>query len=121
MSRKMKNRVSQTENTRGKRFDELVTYMAKVAKGSVNRHNKYSLCVKASVSKCFEFNLAVRDFAKSKGSFFAMASLRGICEDLIVLRFISSTMPSKDREELITGICAYLGVYARYVTSGERL
>jgi Family of unknown function (DUF5677) len=98
-----KERASQPKLNPRKHFDELVTYMAKVAKGSVNRHNKYSLCVKASVSKCFEFNLAVQGFAKTKGAFFAMASLRGMCEDLIVLRYFS-IMPSNDREELIIAL-----------------
>jgi hypothetical protein len=84
-------------------FEELKAFMAKVAKGSMHRHSMYTLCVKASVSKCYELNLAAGDIAKSNGSFFAMASLRGICEDLIVLRYVGK-MPSKDREQLVAAL-----------------
>jgi hypothetical protein len=84
----------------------LRTYMADVAKGTIHKHKMFSLCVKASACKCFEFNLAVRDFAKSKSAFFAMSSLRGICEDLIVLGFISK-MPSKDREQLVKALSSH--------------
>jgi hypothetical protein len=89
-----------------KHFKSLTTYMAKVAKGTLSRHRKFSLCVKASACKCFEFNLAVQNFAESKTAFFAMAPLRGICEDLIVLRYIGK-MPSKDREGLIAALAGH--------------
>ena len=77
--------------------------MAAVAKGTMHRHKLFSLCVKASACKCFEFNLAVPGIARGKRAFFAMSSLRGICEDLIVLRYISR-IPSKDREELVIAL-----------------
>jgi hypothetical protein len=84
-------------------FAALTAYMAKVAKGSIHRHSMYSLCVKASACKCFEFNLAVQPIAKSKNSFFVISSLRGICEDLIVLRYISK-LPPRDREQLVVAL-----------------
>jgi hypothetical protein len=84
-------------------FRALGPYMAKVAKGSLGRHRMFSLCVKASVSKCFEFNLAIRHTARRQSAFFAMSALRGICEDLIVLRFISK-IPPKDRTELLSAL-----------------
>jgi Family of unknown function (DUF5677) len=86
-----------------KHFEGLATYMARISKGTIHRHKMYSLCVRASVSKCFEFNLAAQDFAKSKTAFFAMSSLRGMCEDLIVLRYIGK-MPPKDRERLVIAL-----------------
>jgi len=103
-----KKRVAKTKDGSNelKQFKALTTYMASVAKGTIHRHRMYSLCVKASACKCFEFNLAVRDFAISKSAFFAMASLRGMCEDLIVLRYIS-TMPPKDREELVKALSGH--------------
>jgi hypothetical protein len=109
MTKKMsrgKKGVSRSNGDPGKHFGDLMSYMAKVAKGSTSRHSKYSLCVKASVTKCFEFNLANRRIARFKDAFFAMASLRGICEDLIVLRYIGR-MPSKDREQIIAALSQY--------------
>jgi hypothetical protein len=89
-----------------KHFKSLTTYMARVAKGSLSRHRMFSLCVKASASKFFEFNLAVQNFAESNTAFFPMASLRGICEGLTVLRYIGK-MPSKDREGLIGALAGH--------------
>jgi hypothetical protein len=101
----MKKRRSTTKRAprQLKNFERLSTYMAVVAKGTMHRHKLFSLCVKASACKCFEFNLAVPAIARGKRAFFAMSSLRGICEDLIVLRFIGR-VPSKDREELIAAL-----------------
>jgi hypothetical protein len=84
-------------------FRALEAYVAKIAKGALGRHRMYTICVKASASKCFEFNLAVPKFAEAKTAFYAMAALRGICEDLIVLRFIGK-LPAKDRERLIIAL-----------------
>jgi len=77
--------------------------MGQVAKGNLGKHSMYSLCVKASVSKCYEFNLAVDSLSKSESAFFAMSALRGMCEDLIVLGYIRK-MPPADRESLIAAL-----------------
>jgi hypothetical protein len=66
----------------------------------------FSLCVKASICKCFDFNLTVRDDTQSESAFFAMSTLRGICEDLIVLRYVKG-MPSVDREALIAALIGH--------------
>jgi hypothetical protein len=84
--------------------------MSEIAKGTMGRHTMYSLCVKASVAKCFELNLAIPQAAKSKSAFFLMSSLRGVCEDLIVLRFIGR-MPPDDRNKLLGSLAsAELGI-----------
>jgi hypothetical protein len=86
-----------------KHFNALRPYIAKAAKGRLGRHHLFSLCVKASLSKCFEFNMAARANSKYGDLFFAVSSLRGICEDLIVLRFIKG-LPSSDRSRLISAL-----------------
>ena len=73
--------------------------------------NRCSQCIRASVAKCFEFNLAVRQRKNFEEAFFWMPTLRGICEDLIVLNFVKS-MPLADREELIRLIMVH-DVYKR--------
>jgi hypothetical protein len=84
-------------------FRALTPYMARIAKGSLKRNTWYSLCVKASLAKCYEFNVAIPRLSAAEGAFFAMSALRGICEDLIVLRFIGR-LPSADREELLRAL-----------------
>jgi hypothetical protein len=87
-------------------FKALQPYVDKMAIGSLGKHHQYSLCVKASLAKCFEFNLAIRKSIASTDTFFAMASLRGICEDVIVLGYMKK-MPAVDREKLILALMAY--------------
>jgi hypothetical protein len=41
--------------------------------------------------------------ARAKSAFFMMAALRGICEDLIVLRFVRTLSPN-DRKELLSAL-----------------
>jgi hypothetical protein len=84
-------------------FTALQPWMKQATRGSFPRHKLYSLCVKASLSKCFELNLSVQSFSRSKSSFFAISALRGICEDLIVLRFMKG-FPSSDRDALIRAL-----------------
>jgi len=79
-------------------FEKLKPFMDKVSVGSFRPSKLFSLCVKASVVKCFEFNLHARQ--NTDDAFFSLPSLRGICEDLIVLNYIKG-MPKKHRERLI--------------------
>jgi hypothetical protein len=93
-----------------KSFLALTGYMSEIAKGTMGRHTMFSMCVKASAAKCFELNLAIPQATKSKSVFFLMASLRGVCEDLIVLRFIGK-LPPQDRNKLLSALSiAELGI-----------
>jgi hypothetical protein len=84
-------------------FQALARYMKGISHGSITRHRIYSLCVKASAIKCYEFNLQVPHATKRRSAFFTMSALRGICEDLIVLRFLGK-IPSKDRSDLLSAL-----------------
>ncbi len=87
-------------------FRALKPYVDRVARGSATRNKLFSLCVRASLSKCYEFNLALREDLPDKYAFFAIGTLRGICEDIIVLRYISK-MPPVDRDALIAALMDY--------------
>ena len=103
----MKKPTSKAKRTSNREhFQTLRPYMKKIVTGRPGRHRLYSLCVRASISKCFEFNLAVPHLSKLEISFFALAALRGICEDLIVLRFIGG-LPPKDREAIVTALMSH--------------
>src|SRR5688572_28697040 len=81
-------------------FETLKPFMDKTAVGGFRRNQLFSIGVKASIAKCYEFNLHARREAECADAFFSLSSLRGICEDLIVLNYIKQ-MPRSDRESLI--------------------
>lgn len=88
-----------------KHFEALKPFVERFAVGS-SRQSFFTLCVKASVAKCFEFNIAVRSKNDLDESFFWMPALRGICEDIIVLNFVK-TLPRSDRDKLILKLMAH--------------
>lgn len=49
--------------------------------------NVFQCHIVAAYSKCFQFNFTVNN-SNSKNSFFFSPSLRGICEDFIILKFL---------------------------------
>jgi hypothetical protein len=103
MTTKRSKRVSSIPDK--KHFEALKPFVKRIAVGSA-RQSFFTLCVKASLAKCFEFNLAVRSEKNLDESFFWMPALRGICEDLIVLNFVK-TMPRSDRDKLILRLMAH--------------
>ena len=88
-----------------KHFEALRPFMTRISVGSARQHF-FTLCIKASLAKCFEFKIAVRSNKNLDESFFWMPALRGICEDLIVLNFVN-TMPAPDRNKLILILMAH--------------
>lgn len=50
--------------------------------------NQFQLHLIAALSKSYEFNRFVNKKANKKSSFFASPTLRGVCEDFIVLKFL---------------------------------
>jgi hypothetical protein len=62
---------------------------------------KYDALIAAALAKCVAFNVVVnRSRRHNDEDFIFVAGLRGLCEDLIYLSYLS-TMPSSDREEII--------------------
>jgi hypothetical protein len=100
------HRVPKAEDDDLKLFKKLEQFANKVALGAFRRNQLFSLCVKASFIKCYEFNVHARRDPKATDAFFSVSSLRGICEDLIVLNYIKR-MPRQDREELIPLLMAH--------------
>ena len=56
--------------------------------------------MRASFAKAYEFNALLYRRRWESEAFFVVSTLRGITEDLIVLRFLSG-LPAVDREELV--------------------
>ncbi|NJL82890.1 MAG: hypothetical protein HC890_07895 [Chloroflexaceae bacterium] len=56
----------------------------------------------ASLAKNFEFNLYVTSQPSNSSSFFLQPTLRGLCEDVINLKYLIEQVDSADAEALIT-------------------
>jgi hypothetical protein len=56
----------------------------------------------ASLAKNFEFNLYVTSQSSSSSSFFLQPTLRGLCEDVIALKYLNEKVDSADAEVLIS-------------------
>ena len=98
----MTNRPAEREDDEGlAQFRDLGTYMSAATLGRMKRGRLFSLCVRASLAKCYEYNLLAWDKRRSVDAFFALPTLRGVCEDLIVLNYIRD-MPNRDRDALLS-------------------
>jgi hypothetical protein len=74
-----------------------------VAQTNMIKPDFYELALKAALAKSFDFNFYVANLKPSAHSFYHTATLRGLCEDLIVLKAIRP-IPAEDRSLLITHI-----------------
>ena len=101
MAKRRKRRQKQPEEL--KLFRDLHDYVAGAAQGESRKGRTYSLCLRASFAKCYEFNLHAWDEAHSESAFFWLPALRGICEDLIILNYIQ-TISHADRDRLVKGL-----------------
>ena len=79
-------------------LDELRPILSGVTKASIRRAGIHGCVLRASVAKSFEFaELVHRDPPLDQG-FFITSTLRGICEDLIVLSFVAPLSPAERNE-----------------------
>lgn len=72
-----------------------------------NLKETYLCVIKASFVKCLEYNYFIQKDNISENSFFCAPFLRGICEDLIVLKYIRKYF-NTDKDELISVYMQYL-------------
>lgn len=96
-------------------FHALGDFASSAARGRMETtEDLFELCVRASLAKCYEFNLYVWDNRKSDGAFFSLPILRGICEEIIVLNY-TQHLPDSDRPILFTKLMAH-EVHTRLAT-----
>src|SRR6266404_1989790 len=80
-------------------YKSIEPYIRLVQNGvTANMH--YEVALKAALAKTYDFNAYVSSVESSSHSFYHTATLRGICEDIIVLKAFLA-FPAKDRFELI--------------------
>jgi hypothetical protein len=82
-------------------YRSLKPHVEEVAKSNLVNPDFYTIVLRAALAKSFDFNSYVSNLGSSSHSFYHTATLRGICEDLIVLKAIHG-IPTADRSELIT-------------------
>src|SRR5262245_58794921 len=85
-------------------LSQINRFMAVIAqyRDSPSEYSAFSGCLRSSLVKNYEFLQFVYSNAAFEGHFFALGTLRGITEDLIVLRFVSKLEPQK-RDKLLAG------------------
>jgi hypothetical protein len=81
----------------------LGSFVDEFRKGSIRRRAFFRLAVKASLARAFDLAAHVHIETVHSPPFFLLPSLRGICEDLIVLGF-AQRMTAVDRDELIANL-----------------
>ena len=84
----------------GQSLAKLAPHIEDFGKGSKQAVGLYGLAIRASVVKAFEFAKYSWREPSPTDPFFAMATLRGICEDYIALSFLQPLSPA-NRETAI--------------------
>lgn len=80
-------------------FNRLEPHIRRVGHGSLKHDGPFRCIVRAAIVKAFEFT--VYSQGKRPEPFFLTATLRGLCEDLIVLTFLA---PLADRDDIVVAI-----------------
>lgn len=92
-------------------LEQLRPFVESVTTAKVRRNNFFSPCLRASFSKAFDFVDHAFKQTDDDLTYFQVAGLRSICEDIIYLSF-GATLSPPDRETIIKGLM-YLEVNKR--------
>jgi hypothetical protein len=79
-------------------LEDLRPILSDVTKASIRGVGIHGCALRASVAKCFEFAALVHRDPWPEHGFFITSTLRGICEDLIVLTFVAPLSPDERNE-----------------------
>jgi len=85
------------------RLREIQPFIQTTAQASIRlKGREFVNCLRASLSKSFEFCLEAYKDRTNHIAFFLAPSLRSICEDLVVLSYLANKMSRADRNELVS-------------------
>ncbi len=84
-------------------FEVLKPHANSLMATQLDTSNLFAHLLTAAFAKTFEFNLVLKSEEQSPDPYFCTATLRGICEDIIALKFISY-LSIADRQELLTNV-----------------
>ena len=93
----------------------LAPSIVQLRNGILARDGAYTCVVRAAISKSFEFSKHAWSLGKREEPFFLGATLRGVCEDLIALAFLSklSTFDRNEAVQSLVGMNAEEGASAQ--------
>jgi Family of unknown function (DUF5677) len=78
----------------------MISYMSKFSRDTVESKNRLKQTCKAASVKSYEFLMTALE-AEDQDVFFLLPALRGICEDYIVLKFLSTHLPNDADQVLV--------------------
>ena len=81
-------------------LDDLEALVRRCATGNVHTDGFYLLCVRAAFAKNYEINHFLQTREAAVNAFAVTSALRGVCEDVIVLKFLG-TFSKRDRDEAV--------------------
>jgi hypothetical protein len=81
-------------------LDGIEPYVRRCATGNVKADGFYLLSVRAAFTKTFEINRFLQSKEAAMNAFAVTSALRGVCEDVIVLKFLG-TFTKRDRDEAV--------------------
>ena len=81
-------------------LDSLETAIRRCAIGNVKSDGFYLLATRAALAKSYEINRFLRTREAADNAFAVTSALRGICEDIIVLKWLG-TFSKRDRDEAV--------------------
>jgi Family of unknown function (DUF5677) len=81
-------------------YRSLKPYVKEVTHSTLINPDFFQISLRAAFAKIYDFNSFVSSLSSSSHSFYHTATLRGICEDLIVLKAIKD-IPGQDRSNLV--------------------
>ena len=85
------------------RLREIQPFIQTTAQASIRlKGREFVNCLRASLSKSFEFCLEAYKDRTNHIAFFLAPSLRSICEDVVVLSYLANKMSRADRNELVS-------------------
>jgi len=82
-------------------YKSLEPLVAEMAQANLSKDDPFDIALKAALVKNYDFNSYVARLKSKSHSFYLTATLRGICEDIIVLKAVYG-LPSNDRAEIVT-------------------
>jgi hypothetical protein len=81
-------------------LDALEPVVRRAATGNVHSDGFFLLCTRAALAKNYEINRFLQSKEAAMNAFAVTSALRGVCEDVIVLKFLG-TFTRRDRDEAV--------------------
>src|SRR5688500_16698172 len=86
-------------------LEDLEPVIRRCTSGNPAGEGPFVSSVRAAMAKNFEVNRFIQSHKEAVNAFAITSALRGVCEDIIVLKFLGTFSP-QDRDEAV-GVLAY--------------